>query len=111
MFPSPLTDDLFTILDNLGVAIVVASGNNAGKKINDYPAKLCNPKPKRRYCENLITVGSVRLNQYRSPQSQESDFITTHAPGDRVPAAGAAPDTYRYRSGTSEGKTWPLLTT
>ncbi|KAI2615067.1 pectate lyase superfamily protein-domain-containing protein [Hypoxylon sp. NC1633] len=97
-----LAQELFSILDRLGVVTVVATGNNGKKRarISDFPARLGDSRQGNFQYENLVVVGAAQLNGMRAIFSQESRYITTHAPGSRVPAAGH-PDEMNYVSGTS----------
>jgi hypothetical protein len=75
-----LLDAIFLELDNLGTAIVVASGNDGATEegINLYPARFLEddewPFP------NLIVVGATNKNGRRGGFSNEADWMTTYAP-------------------------------
>ncbi|EEH21782.2 hypothetical protein PABG_03998 [Paracoccidioides brasiliensis Pb03] len=77
--------ELFTMLDNYGVAIVAASGNYAPllREIMHYPAKYGDPHDKY-YIPNMIVVGATDEKGHQTGFSQYSDWMTTFAPGQDV---------------------------
>lgn len=109
--------DILKRLDDAGVVVVFASGNDAkthGKEIDQWPARLAssdssvNPYGQ---LKNLIVVGASSENGTDTDWAQTSSYLTTFAPGQNVevpydPALlGGVADSYGLKNATSFGKT------
>ncbi|KAK8092424.1 glucan -beta-glucosidase protein [Apiospora kogelbergensis] len=97
-------------LDRKGIVMVAASGNFAieeGRPINAWPARFAAPNRRLGYLKNMIVVGATTENGTTTEWGQESPWMTTFAPAQRVhnPSDPAnhnrEPSWYHFRNGTS----------
>jgi hypothetical protein len=97
--------ELFELLDQLGVVLVVASGNDAdssGAEIGHLPAVLAESE-----IPNMIVVGASNYYGVRYEFRQFEPWITTHAPGEWVSSIMDGKVVANSISGTSFGEWLP----